>query len=272
MQVAVVQYDIIWEDKPANHAIVERLLEQVNLPSGTFVLLPELGDTGFSFNLDVIVDDQTLTWGAEIARRHSIYLQVGYAALGDDGKGRNNATIIGPDGETIGTYQKVHPFSYGREIEHFTGGDHVLVRTVHDAAIAPLICYDLRFPELWRLATQAGAHVFTIGASWPDARQAHWRTLLIARAIENQAYVVAVNRIGRDPHLGYAGGSIIIDPAGTILAEADQTESVLTAEVDPAKVRDWRATFPALNDIKPGMLGSIRTDVADSRDLVPPTG
>src|SRR5690606_2545669 len=96
------------------------------------------------------------------------------------------------------------------------------------------ICYDLRFPELWRLGALAGAEVFTIGASWPDARQHHWRSLLIARAIENQAYVVAVNRVGRDPHLGYAGGSMIVSPMGEVLAEADAAPQVIQAELDMA--------------------------------------
>lgn len=125
--------------------------------------------------------------------------------------------------------------------------------------MCPLICYDLRFPELWRLGAVEEADVFTIGASWPAARQQHWRALLIARAIENQAYVVAVNRIGDDPHIKYAGGSLIISPTGEVLAEAPagNVPIVLQAELDPAALRAWREKFPALADIHRELLGSI---------------
>ena len=123
--------------------------------------------------------------------------------------------------------------------------------------VAPLICYDLRFPELWRLAALAGAEVCTIGASWPDPRQHHWRALIIARAIENQAYVVAVNRTGNDPHCAYAGGSIIVSPMGEVLAEANDRPAMLTAQLDLPALRTWRAEFPVLRDIHRDLLGSI---------------
>ena len=170
---------------------------------------------------------------------------------------RNRATLIDPDGEPQGTFEKLHPFSYGREIEHFSGGDHLLVADVAGMRVCPMICYDLRFPEAWRIGARAGAEVFTIGASWPDARQHHWRALLIARAIENQAFVIAVNRTGRDPHLGYAGGSMMISPMGEIIGEADNNACVLQGDVDAGVVREWRATFPALQDIRPDLLGDI---------------
>jgi omega-amidase len=226
MKVAAVQLDIAWEDKAVNHRRIESMLEEAGIAPGAFVLLPELADTGFSFDLDRIVDDRSTAWAAELARRRRIWVQMGYPSLGSDGMGRNCATIFSPAGEAIGTYEKVHPFSYGREAEHYAGGERLIVRQLpvmpEQPVICPLICYDLRFPELWRPAAEAGAEVFTIGASWPNARQAHWRALLIARAIENQAFVVAANRVGDDPHLSYSGGSMIISPMGEILAEAGE--------------------------------------------------
>jgi omega-amidase len=258
MHIAAVQLDIVWEDKPANHARIESMLDAVDLPPDTLVILPELADTGFSFNLKRIVDDRTLDWAVNLARTRHIWVQAGYASLGPDQRGRNCMTIIAPDGSTCGTYQKIHPFSYGaRETEFFTGGNHLFLHRCPDALVSPIICYDLRFPELFRLAAIAGAEVFTLGASWPDARQTHWRALLIARAIENQAYVLGVNRTGTDPHLSYAGGSIIVSPKGDILAEAGTEETVLHAELDIPALRDWRADFPALRDIKPHLLGSL---------------
>jgi predicted amidohydrolase len=260
MRIAVVQYDIVWEDKSANHAIIEQMLHQARLDPGALVILPELGDTGFSFNLPAIVDDATLAWGGELATRMGIWLQVGYARRNDQKKGLNCAAIITPAGDVAGVYEKVHPFSFGRESEHYVGGDRLVVRDCGGVNVCPLICYDLRFPELWRHAALAGAELFSIGASWPDARQEHWRSLLIARAIENQAYVAGVNRIGADPHLSYAGGSIIVSPRGQVIAEAGAEPVVLQADIAPDAVRSWRREFPALRDIHGGLLGAIRVD------------
>lgn len=268
MNICCVQFDVVWEDKPANHAIMASMLDEADVQPGTFVLLPELGDTGFSFNLDRIVDADpaasgaSLAWAVDLARHRRIWVQVGYAERGDDGRGRNCAAIINPQGRITGTYRKVHPFSYGREIEYFTGGDELMiVRSCDGVHICPTICYDLRFPELWRIGAVNGAEVFTIGASWPAPRQAHWRALLIARAIENQAFVVAVNRVGRDPHLRYAGGSIVINPQGEVLAEADDQPQLLEAHLDIEAMRVWRSTFPALRDIRAELLGQFPVDL-----------
>jgi predicted amidohydrolase len=264
MRVAAIQLDIAWEDKPANHATVERMLGEAGIEAGTYVLLPELGDTGFSFNLDTIVDEKTLSWAGGLARRLGIWLQPGFARRGPDGLGRNCTAIIDPEGEVHGVYAKVHPFSYSRETDHYAGGDELIIRACAGAAVCPLICYDLRFPELWRFATLAGAEVFPIGASWPEARRAHWRALLIARAIENQAYVVGVNRVGRDPALSYAGGSMIIAPDGAIIAEAGREPAVLVADLDLESLRQWRAEFPALRDVRPELIGSMKLDAKGS--------
>ena len=144
VQFAAVQFDIIWEYKPANHAIIEQMIDASDVRAGAFVLLPELGDTGFSFNLDAIVDDQTLPWAQQCAQQRGIWLQVGYAIRGDDGRGRNIAAIISPTGWVRATYAKVHPFSFGREIEYFSGGDHIAICPVDGLNVAPMICYDLR--------------------------------------------------------------------------------------------------------------------------------
>ena len=262
MRVAVVQFDVAWEDKPANHATIERMLGEAGVEAGTYVLLPELGDTGFSFNLDAIIDQSTLSWASGLARRLGIWLQPGFARRGPDGLGRNCAAIIDPEGEVRAVYAKIHPFTYSRETDYYAGGDTVVVRACGGAAVCPLICYDLRFPELWRVAALAGVEVFTIGASWPDVRQAHWRALIIARAIEDQAYVVGVNRVGRDPSHGYAGGSMIVAPDGELIAEAGREPTVLTTDLDLESLRRWRAEFPALRDVRPELIGSMNIDAS----------
>jgi omega-amidase len=128
--------------------------------------------------------------------------------------------VFGAGGKLLAEYAKVHPFTFGREPEAFEGGDGVVTYAWGGLTVCPAVCYDLRFPELFRHGLMRGAEVFCLGANWPDARQAHWRALAMARAIENQAFVLAVNRVGRDPHLGVrrwhdrgraSGG----DPGGT---------------------------------------------------------
>lgn len=260
MQFALVQYDIVWENKSANHAVIEQMLFESGVKAGTYVVLPELGDTGFSFDLPTIVDEQTINWGRELARNMKIWLQVGYARLGEEGQGRNSATIITPEGQIRGTYDKIHPFSFSQESEHFRGGEHLIISRCDDINVCPLICYDLRFPEIWRHGALAGAEVFTIGASWPESRQDHWRALLIARAIENQSYVVGVNRVGVDPNQSYAGGSMIISPKGLVLAEAGRESTVLQASLEASKVISWRREFPALQDIHGEFLGALRVE------------
>ncbi len=266
MRVAAVQFDIAWEDKQANHRIIEDMLAAADIERNTYVLLPELGDTGFSFALNKIVDDLTLPWAQRLAQRLGIWLQPGFAENGPDGKGRNCAAIISPQGDVLGIYRKVHPFSYGAEAEHYRGGEALLLRSCGGAVTCPMICYDLRFPELWRIAAGGGAELFAIGASWPSARQPHWRALLIARAIENQAYVVSVNRIGADPHVQYAGGSMIVSPTGEILAEATDSPTVLKADLDLDALHRWRKKFPALRDMRSQLLGSIPLDATITPD------
>ncbi len=260
MKVAAVQFDIVWQDKPANHRIIEQMLASAGIERGTYVLLPELGDTGFSFDLKKIADERSLAWARKLARDLDIWVQPGFAESATDGRGRNCAAIISPGGEILGIYRKIHPFSYGQEAHHYAGGDRIVIRECERAAVCPVICYDLRFPELWRTAASAGAEIFTLGANWPDTRKTHWRALLVARAIENQAYVVAVNRVGADPSLQYAGGSMIVDPTGEIIDEAGESPQVLTADLDLDRLRSWRTKFPTLRDVRPELLGSMIID------------
>jgi len=263
MQVAALQYDVAWMDRAANWRTIDRLLGSANLPRGTFVLTPELADTGFTMDDPPASGPEPVTSAAACARRHAVWLQMGHAEPVPAGK-RNAATIVAPDGSTQGTYRKVHLFSPGREDRHYVPGDGLtLVDVAADDGtwrIAPAICYDLRFPELFRLAALAGAEVFTVGACWPAPRAAHRRALAIARAIENQAYVVACNRIGRDPNVDHAGDSFVVAPSGEVIAEAGDAENVLVASLDRGELLRWRDKFPALRDLRRSLLGNVRID------------
>ena len=134
MEIAAVQFDIAWEDKQANHRIIEEMLDDADITPGTFVLLPELSDTGFSLDVERIVDERSMSWAAQLARDRGIWLQMGYPVHWPSGKGRNCATIFNPQGEAIGTYEKVHPFSYGREADHYDGGHHLTARKLKEIA------------------------------------------------------------------------------------------------------------------------------------------
>ena len=264
MHVAAVQYEIAWEDMDRNHDHVRDLLTTAQLPPHTFVVLPEFCDTGFSFNLDAIAQDDDLAWARHLARDLELWLQVGYATRGgEDDRGFNCAGILSPTGETVGTYRKIHPFSFGKEHRVFSGGSTVVIRPVGEVLASPLICYDLRFPEVWRIAAGEGAEVFSIGANWPRERSAHWTALLLARAIENQAAVIAANRIGRDPSYSYEGGSMIIDHSGAILADAGTRECVIEADLELDDLRAWRQDFPALRDIRSRQDDAIDVDAVD---------
>jgi predicted amidohydrolase len=188
-------------------------------------------------------------------------------SAGAGGKARNRALVFDPDGNEIARYDKLHPFSYGKEAERFEGGDSVCAFDWHAQGrtmrVSPLICYDLRFPEAFRACrglAGGGAEMFVVIANWPAERAEHWRALLRARAIENQAFVVGVNRSGDDPFLAYAGGSVVFDPRGEVVAEAGGAEGAIRAEIDVSRVREWRGAFRAWDDARPGLLPRIDAD------------
>ena len=158
----------------------------------------------------------------------------------------NRFVLAGPNGETS-TYDKIHPFSYAKEHERYAAGTRHVTVDVEGLRCSLFVCYDLRFAdEFWALAHDTDCYL--IVANWPETRRHHWQSLLIARAIENQAYVVGVNRVGEGGGLAYAGDSRIIDPLGEVIAGAARSEATLIAEVDPAMVRQVRARFPFLQD------------------------
>lgn len=255
MHVAGVQIDIAWEDKPANHAKVRALAAGV--PAGSLIVLPEMFSTGFSMNVEGIHEGEARAserFLAELAKERKSTVLGGVVTRPAGGRGRNEALLVGSDGAEAARYAKIHPFSYAGETDHYEPGREVVVAPVGGLALCPLVCYDLRFPEAFRQGVRRGAELFVVIANWPAPREEHWTTLLRARAIENQAYVVGVNRVGRDPKLAYSGRSMIIDPRGTVLADGGSAEGVVRAELDPASLRAWRRDFPALSDIRSGWI------------------
>jgi predicted amidohydrolase len=251
MRVAGLQLDIAWEDKPANLAKARRLAEAAELPARSLLVLPEMFSSGFSMNVDRVAEagEVSAALGA-IAKDLGLFVLGGVVTKAADGRGRNQAAAFGPDGLELARYTKLHPFSFAGETDHYAPGTEVLRFDWDGVAVCPFVCYDLRFPEIFREGVRMGAQLYAVIANWPQPREEHWTTLLRARAIENQAYVVGVNRCGRDPKLTYSGRSLVVDPKGVVLADAGNAEGVFGAELDLAGLLEYRKQFPALGDMK----------------------
>ena len=254
MNVVALQFDIAWENKQANFETVKRLLTETAPEKNSLVVLPEMFATGFSMNAEAIAEPyggETEQFLASTAKEFGICLMAGVAMRGRDGRARNKALVFSPAGELIAFYSKMRPFTPGGESDHYVAGERPVAFGWNDCTVSPFICYDLRFPELFREA--AAAHqpeLFVVIANFPEKRIGHWVALLQARAIENQAYVVGVNRVGSDPYSTYPGRSLIIDPHGKILADAGERENCIQARLDLAVLRKYRAGLPFLKDMK----------------------
>ncbi len=251
MRVALLQMDLAWEDVAENHRRARRLLEEAAGKGARLALLPEMFCTGFSMESDRIAQPPggpSETFLRDTARELSLSILASVPEAGQP-RPRNMAILAGPDG-AVTRYAKIHPFTFGGEDKVYTGGDRIVTVTVEGVRVTPFVCYDLRFPEPFRLAAE-DTDLFALVANWPEARREHWRTLLRARAIENLCYVAGVNRVGDGGKLHYAGDSAVISPWGEVLAEGSAKESVLVCDIEPAAVRDAREKFPALRDRRP---------------------
>jgi len=249
MNVHLIQLDCAWEDKPANHARVRDLLVQRPPAAGSLIVLPETFSTGFSCHVARTCqtpEREDEAFLSELARAHDATVLGGVVSRGADGLARNEAVAVAPDGAVLARYAKQRPFPLAGEHEVHAAGTGPVSFRWSGLTVAPFVCYDLRFPELFREAVAQGGELLVVIAQWPVKRQQHWLTLLQARAIENQAYVLGVNRVGRDPQFTYSGRSVVVDPHGVIIADAGEQERVLTASVDRAEVVNWRREFPAL--------------------------
>ncbi len=252
MRVHLVQFDIAWEDKPTNWGKVESMLQDAAVEAGGVIVLPELGDVGFSMDINQTADDRSQAWAASLANQTGCWVVHGWAQHSDTGTCENVAGVLTPNGTLQGVATKLHPFSLIEGGESYQAGNTLKIfRDIAGTNLCPLICYDLRFPEVFRAASLAGADCFVVMANWPAVRLEHWRTLAIARAIENQTAVIACNRTGTDPNFTYGGGSLVVAADGQVLAEAGEESTILTAEIDFQAQLAWRGAFPALGDAKP---------------------
>ena len=253
MHVHLVQFDLAWEDKPANYGKALSLLELNRPQPGSLVVLPEMFATGFSLNLPITAQTEALedeAFLAGLARDHACYVMGGVISPREGERARNESVTFGPDGTLLARYAKIQPFAPGGESQCHAPGSEIVTFPWAGFTVAPLVCYDLRFPEHFRTAVKQGVNLMVVIASWPMKRYHHWLALLQARAIENLAYVIGVNRTGSDPNVKYNGRSVVVSPHGHIIADAGEGEGVVSAKLDLADLTAWREQFPALRDMR----------------------
>jgi predicted amidohydrolase len=254
LRVAAVQHDIVWHDRDANFARLAPMVEAAAAGGAGLVLLTETFSTGFSFDTPGIGEHEggpSSAFLQTMAAAHGVWVggscpEIAPGAPADDQRPSNVFVLAAPDGVTH-RYRKIHPFSHAGEERFVRAGTEFVTVVVDGVRVSMFVCYDLRFSdEFWGLAPSTDAYL--VVANWPAKRRLHWSTLLRARAIENQAYVVGVNRVGTGGELDYSGDSAIIDPLGEILATGAGAETILFADIDTDHVMSTRDHFRFLQD------------------------
>ena len=251
IKAAAIQFNVKQGDVDANLAYVREALPRVAAQGANLAVLPEMWSSGFAYkNLNELalrtkgIVDELL----ELSARHKLVI-VGSMPEPNGDKVFNTIYVI-DNGALAGVYRKIHLFSLLGEDRAFSGGDSWLLAETTVGKVGVIICYDLRFPELSRRLAVEGAEIICVPAQWPRPRQDHWRTLLRARAIENQLFIVSCNACGLVGKLDFFGMSMIIDPKGEVLAEAGEIEGEIIAPLDLQVMTKWRAQIPCFNDRK----------------------
>ncbi|MCK9899911.1 carbon-nitrogen family hydrolase [Frankia sp. Cpl3] len=280
--VRVTLLQLACPDDEEHDGRVARVLGQLRAldPRETdLVVLPELWATGY-FNFDRYeeqaqpLDGPTVGALREVAAERGLHLVAGsFVERTPDGALCNTTALLGPDGAVLGTYRKIHLFGYeSAEAKLLTAGDEVRVVPTGLGTVGLATCYDLRFPELFRLLVDGGAELVVVVSAWPLARLEHWELLVRARVVENQVFLIACNVAGSQAGTAMAGTSLVVGPWGEVLARGDTEPAVLRAVLDPARLSAVRAEFPVLTHRRLGTVPERKTDSIDrtSRGGLPP--
>ncbi len=255
MKIGAIQIDIALGKPEENRQRVEVKVMEAAKKGAEVIILPEMWNTGYALTkLDNIsdVDGQPTTgFLSDLAGRLNVDIIGGSISNKVGDRFYNHAMVINNHGSLVYIYDKIHLIKLMNEHRFITGGSRADVFSLRDTTWGLIICYDLRFPELSRKLALKGAEILVVPAEWPKVRLHHWRSLLIARAIENQQYVIAVNRVGQDDQNIFAGHSMVIDPLGDILYEAGEEEETIIMDINVEKVAEVRDFIPVFKDRHP---------------------
>lgn len=248
MIIGLSQIDVLWENQRSNMHKCERYIREASEKKVDLLLFPEMALTGFTMNLDSLIleEEDVLMWIKNQAKKYKICIGLGYAVKKKD-KGDNKYVIVSDEGEILVNYKKIHPFSFAGEKEKYSIGENIESCIVNGIELSPFICYDLRFPELFQIASRK-SKLIIVAANWPKIREEHWNALLKARAIENQCFIIGVNRVGNGNGIEYSGGSIFVDPSGKILNVIYYNERLIIEDLNFHKVNEIRDIFNIKND------------------------
>lgn len=254
MKVALVSLNQSWENKAENKQKVGETLALIaeHCTNTDLVVYPEMTLTGFTMESQKVKEEElsseTITFFKEQAQKYKVSIAFG-VVFSKGEKATNNLVVVSEQG-VLATYAKIHPFSYAGENDYYQAGDELKMLTIGGATIGLTICYDLRFPELYQAYSKDCSVILNI-ANWPEQRVSHWRALNKARAIENQVFMIAVNRIGTDGKgLQYVFSSHIVSPYGEELKGTSLSEEVVVYDLNLEEVAQYRAEFPVKNDRK----------------------
>jgi predicted amidohydrolase len=252
LTITTIQSNLFWEDKTANLQMLQQKIDSIQEKT-EIVVLPEMFSTGFSMRAQELaetMDGETMEWMKMISNKNGIVL-TGSVMIEEAGKYYNRLIWMLPNGQ-YGYYDKRHLFAYGEEDQHYSAGNKRLIASVKGWKINLQVCYDLRFPVWARQQPQDGTAEYDVliyVANWPERRSHAWKTLLCARAIENQCYVIGVNRVGDDAkNIHYSGNTLVIDPLGQVLYHMADEEDINTITLSKEKLEEVRTKFPFLND------------------------
>ncbi|MFY9152815.1 MAG: amidohydrolase [Prolixibacteraceae bacterium] len=254
LHVAVYQFDLFWEDPEANRAKIERWLKKTN-ENIDVIFLPEMFSTGFTMHVETMAEPMngaTIQWLKEKSSEYQVAF-CGSIIIRENGEYFNRILFVEPSG-AIKVYDKRHLFAIGNEDKHFRRGTERTIINYKGWRICPMICYDLRFPVWAR--NHNDYDILFYAANWPQNRKEVWNTLLMARAFENQTYVVGANRVGVDGNsISYSGNSQLIDAKGRIISDTeDYYENIVSGKFSYSDLMKFRANFPVLPDADPFVL------------------
>ncbi|MFF2473636.1 carbon-nitrogen family hydrolase [Streptomyces sp. NPDC058066] len=260
MRASLIQIHVDDDESPNSRRLRAASMVRDQAGSADLVVLPELWTTG-AFAYEAFAAEAEPLAGptyeamAKAASDAGVWLHAGTIPERDpDGPLYNTALVFSPDGELAAAYRKIHRFGFDKgEAVLMGAGEELVTVRLPETVLGVTTCYDLRFPELYRGLVDRGAETLLVSAGWPDRRRAHWTLLAQARAVENQAYVLACGTAGTHAGVPQAGHSVVVDPWGQIVAEAGAGEEVLTVEFDAAGVAATRERFPALKDRRLGL-------------------